>query len=150
MTRPISGNLVTRDFDNPAFEPFQANSSFTLTSDQLFSQSTFVTIPAGTPVAVPAGKRLVLEFINGRVDVPPGQKVILVRLQVDNFEHCFAAEFQGTENGDGEARDFFVFNHLMRLYVEPGSSVGVIVNRSAKAGLAGVNVVVTGYFVDVA
>jgi hypothetical protein len=141
MTRPPSGHIVTRDFDNPAFEPFQGRVGFSV--DELFAQDVLLTVPAG--------KRLVIEYMNRRAELPIGQTIIHVRMQIveaggnGSIEHCFGAEFQGTQGG----QDHFTFNHLMRVYAAPGSSITVIVNRSATDAFGTASVAVTGYFVDI-
>ena len=58
--------------DNPNFEPFNGHVGIPLQG--LFGQETLLTVPAD--------KRLVIDYLNGRIELPTGQTVIHVRLEI--------------------------------------------------------------------
>ena len=71
---------------------FRYETSITVMS-ALFGQATLTTVPAG--------KRLVVEYRDGRAELPVGQRITIVRFSADvspflQVEHCFGADFQVT------------------------------------------------------
>jgi hypothetical protein len=139
-TVPTPSAVVTRDRDNRAFQPMQVVVGIAL--DVLFGQATAITVPAN--------KRLIIEFLDGRAEVPPGQTIIHVRVIAESggesAEHCYGAQLQGSSEG----ADNFTFNHATLAYADPGTDVIVIVNRSDTAGFGSAQVALTGHFVDLA
>jgi hypothetical protein len=89
----------------------------------------------GTPscvITVPAGKRLVIEAVSAQVDVPIDQRVglkVRVRAGGKEVEHDFVLGLVARST-----QDWFVGNHLTRLYADPGSPVRVTVIRTGSAG----------------
>jgi hypothetical protein len=141
MTAPAPGYVFTRDADNPAFQPFQGVVGIPIAAGDLFGQATLTTVPTG--------KRLVIEYLDGRAELPIGQRITIVRFQTDiagftQIEHCFGADFQATSQNE----DRLTFNHLLRAYADPGARIEVFVNRSDSAGSGSARVNLTGYFVD--
>jgi hypothetical protein len=122
-------------------QPFFGRAGIPLSNGELFGESPLLTVPAD--------KQLVIEYLDGRIEVPQGQTVIHVRLQVGDDEHCFGAVFQGTQKDAGPpVQDVFTVNHLMRVYAARGSVVQVIVNRSATSSFGSASIAVTGHFED--
>ena len=138
-TRPV----YVRDVDNPARQPFHVELyDFRMIAGDTLSTDSFI---------VPAGKRLVIEQVSGRFTAPAGQTLDLV-VQTGPSEapatHYYLPVRQGPLaplSGDG-----FVLNQLSRQYAEPGSNVGVILQRRGGTdGEASGLMTFTGYLVDV-
>lgn len=120
-------------------QPVFGRAGIPLSDGELFGESPLLTVPAG--------KQLVIEYLDGRIELPQGQTVIHVRLLVGNDEHCFGSVFQGTQKDAAPfAQDVFTTNHLMRVYAAPGSVVQVIVNRSETSSFGSASIAVTGHF----
>jgi hypothetical protein len=138
-------HVPIRDVGNSDFSPFHGVVTIFMRAGALFGQATLTTVPAG--------KRLVVEYLDGRAELPVGQRITLVRFAADvspfqQIEHCFGAKFQATAQAPGGPVDCQTFNHLLRAYADPGTSIEVFVNRSDSTGTASARVNLTGYFVN--
>lgn len=121
----------------PGFKPFQTVVSITQQQGVAISQANVVTVPAG--------KRLVIEFVNYTGQVPSGQRVVAFNLVTFGAGYSFLVNEQpAMANGDV----IFRAAQQLRLYVE-NSAVGMIVVRSSAAGTATYQVAISGYFEDV-
>ncbi|HEX4587447.1 MAG TPA: hypothetical protein VH185_05705 [Mycobacterium sp.] len=102
---------------------------------------------------VPAGKRLVIEHVSVRAELPPGQKArasILVSLKGSRVSHSLVMVSQGTVIGQPTNRAAFFASQPMRLYTDAGQGAwGVTVERDAAVGLGVAYASISGYFVDV-
>ena len=127
----IPSQLMVRDSDNPARQPFVA----TLLSP---NPNTFFFI-------VPNGKRLVIEYVSGEGSLPAGNKLLFARLQVETqgsiVLHRFLPVLTGTEGNV----DVFLVSQQTRLYADPGSTVIL----SVLPANAIFSVTVSGYLVDI-
>lgn len=133
--------VPTRDVDNPAREPFQRFLVEQL-NDGEFSAGDRVSF------SVPAGKRLVIEYVSLLSVVPTGQKL---RVKIDAFAGGHGSH-QLTLSGEGSfqgGRDDYKASHLTRIYADPGTDVFIRVARNSTSGIAGINASVSGYLVDV-
>lgn len=133
--------VPARDVDNPAREPFQRF---------LVGQVDDGEINAGDSVSfsVPAGKRLVIEYVSLLGVVPAGQKL---RVKIDAFAGG-PGSHQLTLSNEGSfqaGRDDYKASHLTRIYADPGTDVFLRVARNSTSGVAGINASVSGYLVDV-
>jgi hypothetical protein len=121
--------------DNEAFEQLL---SFNMSDGQSGVQSEFT---------VPAGKRLVIEFVTAILTVQAGQSAAVtffVRtggISAPGIVHALAVTPQGTFNSGG----VFVSSQLVRLYPDPGTSVIFEFTRNAANGVAGGNISLTGH-----
>jgi hypothetical protein len=103
---------------------------------------------------VPEGKRLVIEFASVRATIGKGEKLQAFITGGNGFtdaSHPIVMNFQQTVAGD----DIFVGAQQMRMYVEPGRQVQVVVLRrdAADTGIvssnANLQTSISGYLVDV-
>jgi hypothetical protein len=138
--------VQTQDVDNPAFQPFQLSQILTFPVGLLGSNADFT---------VPAGKRLVIEFVSFQLTMPSGQKPTFNFITIDNpgqatvtFSFPMLSEFNAGIIG-GVNSDVFIGTSLTRLYANPGSKVTLSVRRNAviETGLATVSL--AGYYVNV-
>lgn len=121
----------------PGFKPFQTVTFFT--------QQPGVALSPVSIVIVPAGKRLVIEFINYTGQVPAGQRVVAFNLAAFGGAYSFLVNEQpAMSNGDV----IFRAAQQLRLYVE-NSAVQTLVVRSSAVGTATYQVAISGYFEDV-
>lgn len=135
MANPLPVHIV----DNPARQPFT---------------ETLVT-PNKPSFTVPAGKRLVIEFVSGDGFITSGQKFLNTSLQctvatsigVADVLHAFTPTLMGTQNTGTGLFDIFSISQQTRLYVEPGGKVSIFMNNTA--GVAGLGFTVSGHLVDV-
>lgn len=154
-SRPVSGAqgpdpvivtntpLFMRDVDNPARQPFQMGFPFTMNSgtQQVFQSFT-----------VPAGKRLVIEYVSmGSGSVPVGQHLFIIittTVGAVGAFHFVAVTPQGSIPPPNAA-DTFVASQPMRVYADPGTTVTIQMQRDSADGACGPNLTVSGYLVDV-
>lgn len=127
---------------NDAGQPFQTSASAT----QLNSNVSSVNI-----TTVPAGKRLVIEFISFTAQVPPGQNAEIMQIStisgpVGGVSHQLLIHEQPQAViGDSIFR---AVQHL-RLYANPGTTVSALFRRNTGAGNATYGVTISGYLVNV-
>lgn len=103
-------------------EPFQASVNFRMPQG---------TEGANASVNVPAGKRLVIEYVSGISFPPAGQNALFsiftgIKGQTTNTEHVLP-----TNKQFGNA---FVTGEDLRLYADPGSSVMLRLDRDSPTG----------------
>jgi len=141
-TQSGTWNVFVRDADAMAREPFQRE--FGCGADE----------GCATSFTVPAGKRLELEFISVRADVPQGNHA-LIEMQVSQhglkvFHHIALTPqgFVGISLG-GSPSDEFVGTHQVRIYADPGSQVDVVL-QSSPAGAVELEGAVSGHLIDCA
>lgn len=125
-----SGPQLIRDSDHPARQPFFK----------------MVTTLGDSFETVPAGKVLVIEFVNGKVVTPPsapGELHLMTRVygfpEASNF---FAPSFYREYNGVNKT----FFTHPAKLYIPAGKSLHLY--WEGDAGPYMVAVSVSGYYVD--
>ena len=119
---------------------------------QPFHQSANFSFPDGAitrsaSISIPAGKRLVIEYISGHLGVPAGQNITKIVLGV-TLNRQFADHFViRTPIGDsGFGNEFFGASQQMRVYAD---DLFINVQRSSPNGTAGGTVTISGYLVDV-
>ena len=130
-----------RDADNPARQGFQ--------------QEVGVKVEEGgntglTDFEVPAGKRLIIEYVSAEVHTPAGQSCD-VRVGTFNNDTGRSHFFAATQVAPTNLGNDIMVSQMTRLYADPGTKVGVVVRRVAtsQAGsLQGV-VSISGYLVNV-
>lgn len=128
------------DVENPAKQPFQT--------------SVLSFIEAGSPSGhaffrVPAGKRLVIEYISGILSVPFGQSIVTFELTTTasrlTANHSVQISFAGVLAGSSQ----FTAGQLVKIYADPGTIVGVGAFRNTYTGTGRVSVTISGYLLDV-
>jgi hypothetical protein len=110
--------LPVRDVENPARQPFQRELQIAIPAGSNGASETFT---------VPAGKRLVLEYIAATVAVFPGQKG---SLRITNTAGGTLASYDLHLEDEGVGfTGFAIFrvSQQIRIYADPGSTVTVVV-----------------------
>ena len=131
---------LVRDSDNPARQPFQA--------------SVEIKLPPGTEgqngfVAVPAGKRLVIEYASGEAFLPTGQKGLLSVLTIVNGAKTYTRHHLATVTiGNFGAPAYFLAGQVVRLYADAGNTVMLRADRDAPTGDGLARLSISGYLVD--
>jgi hypothetical protein len=132
VTNTPTNPVPVQEVDNFAKHPFQVGASGVTNA---FNPSGF------TMTVVPAGKRLVVEFISascnptGMGGVVPGPLAILAA----GFIGHFIALTPGT--GAGHAG----VSQMMRLYAEPGTNVNLTLYPTTNAATVTCNAAISGY-----
>ncbi len=126
---------------NDARQPYQLATN----STQNGTNVSLVTI--GT---VPAGKRLVIEFVTMTGQVPPGQHVEIFQITtvtdpIGGVTHDLLVNPQ-PDAVIGDA--LFRASQQVKLYANAGSQVKVLFRRNSSAGLATFGATISGYLVD--
>ena len=96
---------------------------------------------------VPTGKRLVIEFVGVDVNVPSGQKVLAAVGTTLGSATLFHPIVTATLPGVG-GQDVFRASQPVRLYADPGTSVGLFITRAGTVGAGHAVVTVSGHLVD--
>ena len=126
--------LPVRDVDNPARFAFHSNRSNTMSAGEDELLLDFFPV-------VPAGKRLVIEYVSVRASLPVGQRIVSASV-VGNF---FPVTFQGS-NG---ISDTSVGGQLVRAYADAGGTPTVFLIRSSSIGTGVAIASISGYLIDV-
>ena len=97
---------------------------------------------------VPAGKRLVIEQVTGRVGIPSPQiieaSIVLTAGGLSNAQHFLRFDPPLPLNGDSE----YYTTLPVRFYADPGTFVGLRVARYPTTGNWAVLITVSGYLVN--
>lgn len=124
----ITSPLSVRDIDNPAFQPFQASAN---TSGAIL-------------VTVPAGKRLVIEFVSGSQVVPSSTQTDgSIQIRAGGIFAHYATPLSVRPSGNNNT--VYSVSQPMRMYVSAGQQLQVFFSGAAIL----VNLNVTGYYVNV-
>ena len=128
------------DVDDAARQPVQFDATF----------QTSNTGAVITPYVVPAGKRLVIELITGRVDVPPGQRIeALLTVTAGGKQLPHYLKFDPPyPAGPGVTADSFYTTLAVRLYADPPTALGLSVNRNDVTGSFSGTLTFSGYLVN--
>jgi hypothetical protein len=98
-------------------------------------------------IAVPAGKRLVIEHVSLRANMPPGQKILFARItDTRHFNQYIPVQFQGSHSPTG--RDNYVGSQGFRQVVPPEERVCLEVIRNTTDGEAWITWGVSGYYIN--
>jgi hypothetical protein len=140
VKNPDTAPVQVQDVDNPAFQPFQREFIFTFPAGFLGDNEDFT---------VPAGKRLVIEFVSFRYHIPAGQTPALNFLQIGNVSYYFSMTQQAANqpHTDGP-QDLWVGTSPTRLYVNPGVNLRVAVRKNSAVGTGLGSVSISGYYVN--
>jgi hypothetical protein len=137
ITNAESAPVAVRDVDF-ARQPFHQSAEFSF-PDGAITRTTSITIPAG--------KRLVIEYVSGLLVVPTGQNITKITLGV-TLDQQFANHFVArTPVGDsGFDNELFSVSQQMRVYAD-----GLFINiqRGSATGTASGTVTLSGYLVDI-
>jgi len=117
-----------------------------------FQQEVIIKLLAGKreafgSVSVPAGKRLVIEYVSARIMLPAGQKIFEARIvTLQNAGGAEGYHYLST-NAEGSYldSDFFSISHNLRLYSVGYAKFSFFRSDTTRSGL--VNAAVSGYLV---
>ena len=104
---------------------------------------------SSVPVAVPAGKVLVIEFVSLASVLPPGQKLTAsIGTTVKGSRATYVLPSTTCDSAvDGS--DAVCANQVMRVYADGGSIIDLMVVRNSTKGASQVGLAISGYLVDV-
>jgi len=125
---------------NDAGQPFQASAGMVQSGTNV---STL------TVATVPAGKRLVIEWVSMTAQVPPGQHAEIMEITTSSgsggASHAFVIHQQpNAVVGDA----LFRVNQSLRLYANAGTQVSALFRRNTGAGTANFHLSISGYLVN--
>lgn len=121
-----------------------------------FHQTVTGSFPAGSfggsgIIAVPAGRRLVIEYVSAQALLPTGQNLhqvsVSTQIKGTTAQHFLVRNehgphFSGTDN-------LFVVGQQLRLYADGGTPVIFSLARNVATGNPGYSLTVSGYLVDI-
>jgi len=135
-----TANPVPVSFTSDPFQPFQGAAGTTETGTNVS------TVNVAT---VPAGKRLVIEFVSMTGQVPAGQHVEIMEITtssgIGGVSHAFVIHAQ-PDAVSGDA--LFRANQSLKLYANAGTQVSALFRRSSTLGQANYHLTISGYLVD--
>jgi hypothetical protein len=104
---------------------------------------------------IPAGKRVVIEFVTATAKLPSGQ---MIELDISTYVRWTKADGAVQEelvshafvpvNKVSGAKDWYVLSEATKIYASGGTAIFLIATRSAATGVANVRVNISGYFED--
>jgi len=108
----------------------------------------YSTTDAITIITVPAGQRLIIEYVSVFATMLPGQKLNHVSVMNSTLQYGGLPISAQGSNADG-SRDYFVAGQLVHMDFGPGD-VSVLAERDSTVGEnpASVTFTISGYFVD--
>ena len=126
------------DVDNPARHPFQETLVKILSPGEA---------NGGSSLTVPAGKRLVIEYVSGEANATPGQGLWLSIITTigggaDYREFNLVVHPSGISNVQ-------IVSQPLRAFANPGTLVTGSIKRSDVTGQVLVSFTISGYLVDV-
>jgi hypothetical protein len=143
----VNARVSIRDVDNPALQPFRFDHAYSILANSSFLQDTNV-------FTVPAGKRLVVEYINWLFSsADPTDQVEFIALSDADGDLHVNLEFRpahvGPVSGGGSVA-LQEGSQLVRLYVDAGETLQLFVSRRAAPVLNRANFIffMQGYFID--
>jgi hypothetical protein len=131
--------VLTRDANERAITPFETELGASFLNGAQFSEE--------MDIAVPAGKRLVIEFMSAQVRIPTGQFVtgeFATTVGGLSAVHYLAMTPQGKFGGG----DIFALSQPMEVSADPNTPVRIHMFRSDVTGQGFVQLSVSGYLVD--
>ena len=149
VTNSAANPVHTQDVDATGRQPVMASSSVPFPDGQgSVSASLFLTGPTFTLLPeVPAGKRLVAQFLSVTIEVPQGQKVFLsVASKLGNASMGQPIVLPPPITLAGA--DTYIASQTILVYVDPEGTVDYFVTRAPSAGAGHVVVTMTGSLVD--
>jgi hypothetical protein len=141
MAITTAGNTLTiaSTVSDPASSAFQGNLVINFADGQGLGNGT---------LAIPAGKRLAIEFISITSSVPADQELvdILLTTTVNGAASDYRLSVQPT--GSDASPYKYVAEKLVRLYADSGANLVAIASRTPGNGGANVQIRISGYLVD--
>jgi hypothetical protein len=140
VANPSSAPVLLRDVDNPDKSPWQRSASVVVAAGS---------ISANTILAVPAGKRFVIEEVSTDCALPVGQRIrerVLVIEGGVQVSHRIVATPLGTFDFGSGPFDVFEATHHTKIYAV--GNIELVVARSDTSGTASVNFSLSGHLVD--
>lgn len=144
---PIHSGAATaipiRDINYRPLQPYYATASAAWNAGSFLEDFSFP--------AVPAGKILVVEYVNVKINMPPGQKPYRTALYpgfLSSHAYYIPTAFQAASYGGGF--DQWLGSEQVKFYVPAGQMLNGQVYRDSIAGSSpsAIEVNVTGYLVD--
>jgi hypothetical protein len=153
VTNTPTTPVPTQDVDNPARLAVAGQCDFKLPNGVGASNDVVRLYPCLVSV-VPAGKKLVIEFVTARANLPQKQfPLLLIHASADmmgggtlgaNHQIAFSV---GPRTA--ASRDDFVGTHMVRIYARPGTDLRIETTRGGSvSGEASFIVTWVGYLVD--
>lgn len=139
--KPKSPCTPVCEVNNGDKHPFQSNVQIDL-PPSTEGQNGFVTVPAG--------KRLVIEYVSGQAFLPSGQKAlfsVIVSLQGQSTGTWHYLE--STVVGPFGSQDCFQCGRLVKLYADPGTTVMLRTDRDSPTGTGISRMTLSGHLVSV-
>jgi hypothetical protein len=147
VTNTSANPVPTQAVDNRARQPVGLDVQDSIADGQPGAFATFG--DANGPYTVPAGKRLVVESISAQFNLPTGQKPtdLLFLTTINGRQSGFTAlpVFSSSANGT----DFFQVATNFTAYVDPGTQLQVLCDRSSTTGAAACFVLVMGHLENI-
>ncbi len=146
LANTLTNPVLTRDVDGPAAQPF---SYFDL-SGQFTSGYAFANAGAGAAFTVPAGKRLVIEFVSAFAQIPGGQNIVFGRIDTTGGQWVFVPmTHTGSYFQAGDPVEGFVASQRMFTVLEPGTQVSPTAFRDSGTGSGIFQIQIAGHYVNV-
>jgi hypothetical protein len=137
----ITSPLEIRDLDNPARQPFQATRTCTAVAQ---------VAGCSFNLAVPAGKRLVLEYVSLLARLPAGQVVAFdIETTVNDAPVVHRLPFSPPAIDMFNTGSQTSIGQQVRLYADPGTTFSINANRAPSAGGATFIFSISGYLVNI-
>jgi hypothetical protein len=155
---PVAGNVAVSNartspvpvvaVDNPARQPFQFSRSLT------FSPATGQTSCAGPCFSVPAGKRMVIEFVSVIAEVGSGEKVLSLEIvqfpiSQSSIVHFLPPVFVGTNNPFQNNSDMFLISQKIKMYLDASTGADIEVFKNVSTSNGSISANLSGYLIDV-
>lgn len=98
-------------------------------------------------IAVPSGKRLVVEYLSLFGNLPAGQRLsVSLATLVSGLRASYRPQINTQDAGDGTVS--VSANQVMRVYADPGTIVSVSAARNSSSGSNSLTVSVSGYYMS--
>ncbi len=134
---------LVRDVDNPARHPYNSQVFLSWTPGNNVASADIGTVPAG--------KRLVLEYVAAEASIPQGQQFFMFIQSPPVGGVIYPLVVAKQASFAFGPTDIYTASQPVKIYIEPGTTFRASANRNDTTGGAGTDIIVsvTGYLVDV-
>jgi len=134
--------VLVRSVDDTALQPFQQQATLT------FADGLFVGNLTSTPISVPSGTRLILEYVAANASVPTGNR-FTVQLGTFFNNNLTGQEIVSTGALTVGGADIATLSQPVHIYADGPSGLFIGGSRSYSSGSLQVTVLLSGHLVNI-
>jgi len=151
VVKKVSKPVIVQPVRSAGLEPVICGNSQPFSDGQRSITADFsITSPSLRQInQVPAGKRLVIEFVTADISIPAGQYVDLaIIVRIGNASTGFRIKLDKIQNVNGS--DIYITSQPVKLYTDENRNIEMYINRYPFTGTGHATVMCSGHIEDMA